>query len=115
MELTKTYKVRKCSHNKLTKKQLTALRSQKWILFERSYQNVMERLTYCKAFMRTYKDVTDMKQSIFCHSWERVRRMYEFMQNQFMDELKALDIVRSDAHYLCMVGDRKARNFKISI
>ena len=53
MELVKTYKVKKSSRNKLTKKQLNELRSRHYIIFERSWEAFIFRLNYIKAVCRT--------------------------------------------------------------
>lgn len=106
MELVKTYKYRKCSRNKLSKKQLKELRSKHFIIFERSFQNCMERLNICKAYLNTY-EVTKK------YSKKRVQRLFEYITTQYPKELLEIGVY-TENHYQ-LLTDKKARNLKISI
>lgn len=103
----------KRSRNKLTKKQLKELRSHRFVLYERSYNNVMKRLIFCKAMINTYSGSPNIKEGIFCYSYERVRRLYDFMHNEFIEELKNIGIVPDNVNFY--IFDKKARDFKLSI
>lgn len=106
MELVKTYKYRKCSHNKLSKKQLKELKSKRFIIFERSYQNCMERLHICKAYLNTY-EVTRK------YSADRVKRLFNYIKEQYPKELSEIGIQAEN--YMQILADKKKRGFKISI
>ena len=80
MELTKTYKVRKSSRSKLTKKQLNELKKRKYFLFERSWRQFIERLNYLKALYRTNTD-------LYKYDMERIKNLYKIANKCFCKEL----------------------------
>ena len=73
-------KVKKSSRNKLTKKQLSDLRSRKYFLFERSWEQVCERLNYLKALYRTNTD-------LYKYDMERIKNLYNRANKCFCKEL----------------------------
>lgn len=80
MQLVKTYKVKKSSRNKLTKKQLNELRNCKYFLFERSWKEVMERLNYLKALYHTNTD-------LYKYDKERIKNLHKIANKCFCKEL----------------------------
>ena len=80
MELIKTYKVKKSSRNKLTKKQLTELRKRKYFLFERSWRQFIERLNYLKALYHTNTD-------LYKYDMERIKNLHKIANKCFCKEL----------------------------
>ena len=78
--ITKTYKVKKSSRNKLTKKQLTELRSHKYFLFERSWRQFIERLNYLKALYRTNTE-------LYKYDKERIKNLHKIANKCFCKEL----------------------------
>ena len=80
MQLVKTYKVKKSSRNKLTKKQLNELKKRKYFLFERSWRQFIERLKYLDALCRTNTD-------LYKYDMERIENLYKIANKCFCKEL----------------------------
>ena len=109
MQLVKTYKVKKSSRNKLTKKQLAELRSKKYILFERSWDALIFRLNYLKAVCRKNAELHK-------YSLQRVRRLYDYANKTFPQELCEVGAVeRYTNSMLSFINDPKIRCMKLSI
>lgn len=109
MQLVKTYKVKKSSRNKLTKKQLAELRSKKYILFERSWEALIFRLNYIKAVCRKNAELHK-------YSLQRVSQLYDYANKTFPQELYEVGAVeRYTNTMLSFVNDPKIRRMKISI
>ena len=110
--MAKVMKLGQMSRNKLTKKQLAELRKRKYVFFERSYENCMFQLGYCKAVILSYHKDTD----VFKYSIERIKRMYDLVHETYVNELKTLRYITTDNfHYLNINLDRKLRNVKITV
>lgn len=109
MQLVKTYKVKKSSRNKLTKKQLAELRSKKYILFERSWDALIFRLNYIKAVCRKNAELHK-------YSLQRVSRLYDYANKTFPQELCEVGAVeRYTNTMLSFLNNPKIRFMKISI
>lgn len=112
--MSNAMKLGQMSRNKLTKKQLAELRKRKYIFFERSYENCLFHLTYCKAVIRSFHKDTD----VFKYSIERIKKMYDLVHETYVKELKTLGyITDNNFHYLnlSMPKNKKLRNIKITI
>lgn len=107
MELTKTYKVKKSSRNKLTKKQLTELRSHKYFLFERSWRQLIERLKYLDALCRTNTD-------LYKYDMERIENLYERANKCFCKELYCIGMENKIMPDM-ICTKRENRSVKLSI
>lgn len=109
MELVKTYKVKKSSRNKLTKKQLKELRSRKYIFFERSWEAFIFRLNYIKAVCRTNEEIHK-------YSLQRIFRLYDYANNTFPKELYDVGAIKEyRPEMICFINDPKIRRMKISV
>lgn len=109
MELVKTYKVKKSSRNKLTKKQLNELRSRHYIIFERSWEAFIFRLNYIKAVCRTNTELHK-------YSLNRVRKLFDVVNASFAKELYEIGAVNSSASdMICYATIPKIRRIKLSI
>lgn len=109
MELTKTYKIKKSSRNKLTKKQLQTLRAHKYIIFERSWESTIFRLKYIKAVARTNMELHK-------YTLQRVMKLYQVIETEMPKEVAlALSYNETNFNKFNLMTDRKARNFKVSI
>lgn len=107
----KQIKLGQRSRNKLTKKQLTELRSKHYAIFERSYQNCMDELAYCKALLNT-KWIN--QNNLFQYSRERVKRLFDYVHEAYPKELANLGHIEPNSNYYALVMDKKARNIKLS-
>lgn len=108
MILTKTYKVRKCSRNKLTKKQLSELRKHKFIIFERSYDNCLQRLNIVKAYCNTNMELHK-------YTFNRMKVLWEKLQQIYVKELKELNYINNDSNIHDLTFNSKLRKIKISV
>lgn len=108
MLLTKTYKVRKCSRNKLTKKQLSELRNHKFIVFERSYDNCLQRLNIVKAYCNTNRELHK-------YTFNRMEVLWEKLQQIYVKELKELNYIKTDSNIHDLTFNSKLRKIKISV
>lgn len=109
MILTKTINVKKSSRNKLTKKQLTMLRAHKYIIFERSWENILFRLKYIKARALTNKELHK-------YTLIRVENLFDLIEKELPKEVAfTLGYNETDYNKWKLIGDRKARNCKVSI
>lgn len=107
MELTKTIKVRKCSRNKLTKKQLKELRSHKFLLFERSWESILTRINITKAFCRQNSELHK-------YSLERLRKLHERAKEAVLNELELMGELERKEGYM-VVLNQKQRRIKVSV
>ena len=107
MQLVKTYKVKKSSRNKLTKKQLTELRSHKYFLFERSWRQFIERLKYLDALCRTNTD-------LYKYDMERIENLHKIANKCFCKELYWLGIENKIMPDM-ICTKRESRSVKLSI
>ncbi len=109
MELTKTYKYRKCSHNKFTKAQREDLKNGNYILFERSYFEVMKRLMFMKAILHSYKneDIKHYRFNKLCTFIDKIKRI-------FLSELINLGYLPENANIFSLRGS-DVKNIKITI
>ena len=107
MELVKTYKVKKSSRNKLTKKQLTELRSHKYFLFERSWRQLIERLKYLDALCRTNTD-------LYKYDMERIENLYNIANKCFCKELYCIGM-ENEIMPDMICTKRESRSVKLSI
>lgn len=105
--ITKTYKVKKSSRNKLTKKQLNELRSHKYFLFERSWKQFMERLNYLKALYHTNTD-------LYKYDMERIRNLHKIANKCFCKELYWLGMENKILPDM-ICTKRESRSVKLSI
>lgn len=108
--MAKAMKLGQMSRNKLSKKQLKELRERKYHIFERSYENCIFQLNYCKAVVRSFHKDSD----IFKHTIKRIERMYDFIHEKYPKELKELGYVDNDIHYINLGIDRKLRAIKLT-
>lgn len=106
--VSKVIKFKNCSRNKLNKKQLAELRSKKYIIFERSYENCLFRLKICKA-----RVATDPER--YKYSFERVKRLWEYIQTAYLKELISLGYMEEGSHYLNIGLSPKLRRIKLSL
>lgn len=109
MELTKIYKYRKCSHNKFTKAQWESLRSGNYILFERSYFEVMKRLMFMKAILHSYNN-----SNIKHYRFNKLHAFIEKIQNIFLSELIDLGYLPETANTFSL-SNSDVKNIKITI
>lgn len=107
MQLVKTYKVKKSSRNKLTKKQLTELRSRKYFLFERSWRQLIERLNYLKALYHTNTD-------LYKYDMERIRNLHKIANKCFCKELFWIGM-EDEIFPDIICTKRESRSVKLSI
>lgn len=106
--VTKVIKFKNCSRNKLTKKQLAELRSRKYIIYERSYENCLNRLTICKARINTNPE-------LYKYSYERFKRLFEYIKTEYLKELISLGYLEKNSHYLNIGLSPKIRRIKLSL
>lgn len=106
--VTKVIKFKNCSRNKLTKKQLVELRSRKYIIYERSYENCLNRLTICKARINSNPE-------LYKYSFERVKRLLEYIHAAYLKELISLGYMEEGSHYLNISLSPKLRRIKLSL
>ena len=105
--ITKTYKVKKSSRNKLTKKQLMDLRSHEYFLFERSWRQFIERLNYLKALYRT-------NTGLYKYDMERIKNLHKIANKCFCKELYQMGM--ENKIFPDMVcTKRESRSVKLSI
>lgn len=94
------------SRNKLSKKQLVLLRSNKYIIFERSYNGCMRRFLYIKA-------VINMDMTLHKYTIDRAKRVLYFIKQNYYKELNDLGMLSNDKNGQ-PIFDNKARNNKLT-